>query len=396
MTPDELRAVAARAMTLDERARCSRRGECPLDDRASSRLERWRGLFPDESAFASRLARLNIDSDQLPMILGSEEWPSQNELHAWTELLQAVVSDGALEHFGDGEYRRWQIADRRADQDGTCDLRSAICHLEGRWAAVLRTSAQRLHSRSRKLLAPFVDVATAALLGRTAEACILDAAALAMLQRSLLAMLANVAVRPLMLEFSIFRALEQPIVIGANGSALYAEFVRRTLRDPARLFGEYSELARLLSVASQQWLDNLAVCLLRLKADAAAIESFFDVAIGHPHVVAARTMLSDPHAGGQTVVALRLAGGADLIYKPRDVGQEFAFNHLLQWLNSHGAPARHEERSDPGPRVLRLAGAGRAFIRGGSGSSGGDSSSVPARSRPSSTSSGRRTATTRT
>ena len=48
--------------------------------------------------------------------------------------------------------------------------------------------------------------------------------------------------------------------------------------------------------------------------------------------------LSDPHRGGRQVFAVTFANGRRLIYKPKDMGIDVAYNALLTWLNAAGAP----------------------------------------------------------
>ena len=48
--------------------------------------------------------------------------------------------------------------------------------------------------------------------------------------------------------------------------------------------------------------------------------------------------LSDPHRGGRQVFAVTIANGRRLIYKPKDMGIDIAYNSLLTWLNTAGAP----------------------------------------------------------
>lgn len=43
--------------------------------------------------------------------------------------------------------------------------------------------------------------------------------------------------------------------------------------------------------------------------------------------------LSDPHDGGRTVAVVHFASGLRVVYKPRPVGLEAAFERLLQWWN---------------------------------------------------------------
>ena len=48
--------------------------------------------------------------------------------------------------------------------------------------------------------------------------------------------------------------------------------------------------------------------------------------------------LSDPHRGGRQVFSVTFANGRRLIYKPKDMGIDVAYNALLAWLNAAGAP----------------------------------------------------------
>ncbi len=48
--------------------------------------------------------------------------------------------------------------------------------------------------------------------------------------------------------------------------------------------------------------------------------------------------LSDPHRGGRQVFSVTFADGRRLIYKPKDMGIDVAYNALLTWLNAVGAP----------------------------------------------------------
>ena len=56
------------------------------------------------------------------------------------------------------------------------------------------------------------------------------------------------------------------------------------------------------------------------------------------NVVELQPSLSDAHRGGRSVVALTFASGRRLVYKPKDMGTEAAYQRLLAWLNDQGAP----------------------------------------------------------
>jgi lantibiotic modifying enzyme len=71
----------------------------------------------------------------------------------------------------------------------------------------------------------------------------------------------------------------------------------------------------------------------RLAADRRQLQA--SIGCGRPlgRVLAVREGLSDPHDGGRTVALVRFASGVRVVYKPRPVGLEAAFQHFLQWWN---------------------------------------------------------------
>ncbi|MDQ4126632.1 MAG: type 2 lanthipeptide synthetase LanM family protein, partial [Actinomycetota bacterium] len=121
--------------------------------------------------------------------------------------------------------------------------------------------------------------------------------------------------------------------------SLYLKFVR-SLADGGlwRLFVTYPVLARQMGTISQLWVKATSELLERLETDRPELERFFDGALGS--VVAAKPSLSDRHRDGCTVVALTFASGRRLIYKPKKLGTEVAYNGLLTRLNEWGAPLR--------------------------------------------------------
>ena len=75
-------------------------------------------------------------------------------------------------------------------------------------------------------------------------------------------------------------------------------------------------------------------------------------------VIDARTGLSEPHNGRQTVALLRFEGGLELVYKPRPVTMEAALERTAAWLAAHGP-----ELTFQAPATLERAGYGYcAFV----------------------------------
>lgn len=113
------------------------------------------------------------------------------------------------------------------------------------------------------------------------------------------------------------------------------------LRHPAQLTPfllEYSVAARAMATWMDRWHHNTRELLLRLAADAQEIAQVFRGGAALGEVVRIDCGLSDPHNGGQSVVRLHFASGLRLVYKPRSVALDLAYNGLQSWLTQNGAP----------------------------------------------------------
>ena len=71
----------------------------------------------------------------------------------------------------------------------------------------------------------------------------------------------------------------------------------------------------------------------RLTRDRRAIAAALDGGVSLGRVVEIRNGLSDPHDGGRTVAVVRFPSGLRVVYKPRAVGLEAAFQRLVAWWN---------------------------------------------------------------
>ena len=128
-------------------------------------------------------------------------------------------------------------------------------------------------------------------------------------------------------------------------SGRYAAFVEDMLGGGlTSWFLEYPALARALADLTTAWLHGTTELITRLAADRAAIAAAFGVRdLGT--VTALTPGLSDPHHGRRRVASLQFQSGVAVIYKPRSVGCERAFGHLLSWVNA---------RSDVTLPILRV------------------------------------------
>ncbi|MEO6324850.1 MAG: type 2 lanthipeptide synthetase LanM family protein, partial [Thermoanaerobaculia bacterium] len=207
---------------------------------------------------------------------------------------------------------------------------------------------------------PFVLAARERLTARAGSA--LDGwadAALLALEGSLLAQISWIAERTLYELFDAFRrersaapavsvqadesvgSLESSVVgTGAPRTDLYRRFVLDLLSGGlVPLFRSQSALARQVSLMAENWTAAVSELVLRVEADRDALNDLFGASGGVFHVV---TGLSDRHAGGRTILMLGFRSEAWVIYKPRTVGMESAWNDFLRFLSERGAgPLAH-------------------------------------------------------
>ncbi|HEX2916146.1 MAG TPA: type 2 lanthipeptide synthetase LanM family protein [Chloroflexia bacterium] len=158
-------------------------------------------------------------------------------------------------------------------------------------------------------------------------------------EQQLLRDLSELAGKALWLEFSLFQAdraglsfLAPALAAGtAPTRTSYRHFIARMLHRSALLsfFQAYPVLARLLSTRLASWLKATARFCERLQNDREALDRDFGIA--GCGISSIRPALSDPHNGGQQVIGLTFENGVELIYKPRSLAVEQAFQNLLQW-----------------------------------------------------------------
>lgn len=197
---------------------------------------------------------------------------------------------------------------------------------------------------------------------------LLSFAAYLTLERSLLQQLVNLCATPLELEFSRFRPLGHSLLnllvkepTGSNSKAHYNAFVQKLLQDGLlAFFQKYPVLGRLVATAIDFWVEATVEFLQRLKADKAEIEQLFSPKLKSEGAEAVREErssksspcpnsqlgkvieihpnLSDPHNRGRSAIAIEFESGLKLVYKPKNLGVEVAYNQFLDWCNQHAVP----------------------------------------------------------
>ena len=128
---------------------------------------------------------------------------------------------------------------------------------------------------------------------------------------------------------------------------LYEQFVQQHRRDGlASVLEHYPVLGNLIGVVLNLWQIATVEMLTRIENDRAALEQTFAIP-QNARLTGIKQGLSDPHRGGRAVAILSFAGSPNearskVVYKPKDMGVDAAYQALLSDLNSNSvlAPLR--------------------------------------------------------
>lgn len=330
--------IAHRAATLDERlALVERSGidpprETSPHEPAKGVLAPWVQAFSagDREAFERRLRWDGLDVDTVLHALAADPG---SEPPPWTSWLDRILEESS------------RFARERASQVGEEPAEFPEARYFGPdgelpflelWVPVLRAARRVLHARNGDLQTELAPPAWGAL------------------QRQLARELSLYAELALYERFSDLRTGRLPERSDLGQRAAYSTFVDEMLDGGwVSLLQQYPVLARQLARLCETWMESAAELVERLRLDRAALSESFDSGRELGPVEAIETGISDRHDRGRRVLVLCFRSGLRLVYKPRDVGLEHAYNDLLVWLRRAGLegaprPLRILEREDYG------------------------------------------------
>ncbi len=162
------------------------------------------------------------------------------------------------------------------------------------------------------------------------------------LEYSLLKKLSQICEQTLEQEFNHFRPLGQSLLSrmlgqssGTENQHYYHKFIKNLLQDGLlAFFANYPVLAKLVAITVDMWVETTGEFIQHLNQDGAEIQNIFNIGnFSSPQVIAVNPGLSDAHQKGRSVIALTFADGNQLIYKPKNLGIERAFQEFLTWCN---------------------------------------------------------------
>ncbi|HZF11192.1 MAG TPA: type 2 lanthipeptide synthetase LanM, partial [Thermoanaerobaculia bacterium] len=287
-------------------------------ERAEHREHRWRSQVPfsQDGFFARRLAADGLSAASFRYLLGE---PSEDlarragEAPDWLATLEGAFSTEALDSYPAPSLPK-----------------GAHAHLA--FFEVVRplldAGTSRLRREIRKLAAgredlPF-DPDTAA-----------DLSAGSLASRLILLL-----GRTMVLELNL--AGREGRLIGDTPEARFQSFAT-SLRDRETALGilcQYPVLARQVVETVDRWVEVSLDFLRHLRDDATALRATFFPDFDPGPLVRIEGGLGDSHRGGRSVVIAELASGLRLVYKPKPMRVERAFQNLLAWVGEKGfAPA---------------------------------------------------------
>ena len=127
----------------------------------------------------------------------------------------------------------------------------------------------------------------------------------------------------------------------------YKAFVQGMLHgELGQFYQSYPVLAREQVRLATNWVEATVELWSRLEKDRAEILRTLADGQTLGKVTAIEPSLSDPHHGGRRVAKLFFESGLQVVYKPRDLRLELAYNQLLDWLGNAGLTPR--------PKSLRM------------------------------------------
>ncbi|HJX29451.1 MAG TPA: type 2 lanthipeptide synthetase LanM, partial [Thermoanaerobaculia bacterium] len=328
--PLEHAATWYQALRLGERLTASPADleRIPHDpDRASRRFERWLAQppFSDENHLAARLAADGLTPPDLLRLLG-EDPESLRQRHgqvpSWLREVEAAFA---------APHPAGSVAWSEENGPGAGGSAEFLVLVE----PIVRRGCERLRSG-------IAEVALAAGAGLEIDPDVLVRSLLVLLTAEMRHYLG----RTLVLELQVARLEER--LEGATPEERFRSFID-SLRRPEialELLRNYPVLARLVVEQVARWESASLELLRRLVADWDEIRRFFATETAPGLLVEVKSGEGDPHRGGRSVALLRFASGFRLVYKPKPLAVDEAFQNLLRWTGENGF--------DPGFRTIEL------------------------------------------
>jgi type 2 lantibiotic biosynthesis protein LanM len=306
--------LAYRSLTLEERLgfALNRSEPGPAKDQANQVLQDWAKAFsPGEpETFARRLSWDDLDEDAVVRAFSWDEIPA-GEFADWTQWLSSTLHEAArlaprgsaTNDLAFGEQINWE----GEDHPPFIEI----------WIPALKAARQVLDDSLEK---------KPHWLTSEARACF---------DKQLIRELASISELILFKRFK--KQCQSDRATGTDPRAAYMDFVLRMFKGGlVELFSELPVLARMVGIVMECWVGSTCELLERLERDHQEIAESFAAGLEIGRLVHVEPALSDPHHGRRRVASLHFDSQVTVIYKPRDVRIEKAYNDFLDWAMARG------------------------------------------------------------
>ncbi|WP_170400864.1 type 2 lanthipeptide synthetase LanM family protein [Ruegeria arenilitoris] len=190
---------------------------------------------------------------------------------------------------------------------------------------------------------PAILVARRHLVARVGRNKYLTDDAIEDLERGLLRGLCDVSFHALMEAYNSYRPVGMQALaslIGDDPSDRSDEFYRAFIREVSddglcQVLQNFPILGRMVATVVLQWIDCTAEFLERVERDWPELQKRLQTQEDPKYITQVQTGLSDPHRGGRTVLIAVFETGQRIVYKPKDLSLEVAYQKFLVWCNDH-------------------------------------------------------------
>jgi type 2 lantibiotic biosynthesis protein LanM len=150
------------------------------------------------------------------------------------------------------------------------------------------------------------------------------------IERSLLIRLVDICTPSLILEFDRFR---DAAVDNLDGSA-YDRFIADLSSSRIALFADYPILSQIVDQTIDLWVESIREFIERLHDDIAELAITFNGGRSLGILQRVVTDLGDRHHDGKAAFLLTFESAVRIVYKPKDLSVDLAFDRLLDWCNA--------------------------------------------------------------
>lgn len=275
------------------------------------RLKNWCKLLGGEQQLKKRLQWDDLDLNTVRPLLGTADFSEDFTLPTWAETLKELIESSPA-----------SLLNLESEKKSPIDSQNSL-PFEDFYFPFILIARRKLSTR----------------LSANSPMELLSKEAYEALERSLLQQLVNLGTESLLFEFNQFREAHPPADTTASQESriLYNSFIKNLLQNGGiAFFNRYPVLARLIATTLNLWLESTTEFIQRLQEDFSAIELTFSNNASLGKVEGIETSLSNPHNRGRGVLALTFSSGIKVVYKPKNLGLDIAFNQLLDWCNYQG------------------------------------------------------------